>query len=63
MKQARQSESESLFGEIIFLAVGGAPLKLAKNIFSSIITKLSGPVGIGLIRMYTKFEGEKLIRS
>jgi len=41
---------------------GGAPLEMAKNI-SPIITKLSGPVDIGLIRMYTKFEGEKMIRN
>ena len=31
--------------------------------FSLIITKLSGLVDTALIRMYTKFEGEKLIRN
>jgi hypothetical protein len=36
---------------------------MAKNIFSPIITKLSGLVDIGLIRMSTKSEGEKLIGS
>lgn len=32
---------------------------MATNIFSPIITKLSGPVDKGLIRMYTKIERQK----
>ena len=47
---------------VIVLHLGGAPLKMAKNIFP-IVTKLAGLVDIGLMRMYTKFEGGKLIRS
>jgi len=39
------------------------PLKMAKNIFGSIITKLSGLVDIGLIRVHTKFERKIMIRS
>jgi hypothetical protein len=46
-----------------FPKLGGPPLKMAKNIFSPIITKLSGLVNIGLNRMYTKFDGENLIRN
>jgi hypothetical protein len=45
------------------LSIGGTPLKMAKNFFPPINTKLSVLVDIRLIRMYTKFEGEKLIRS
>ena len=42
---------------------GGAPVKMAKNIFPSIITKLTRLVDIGLIRIYTKFERENMFRS
>jgi hypothetical protein len=42
--------------------IRGAPLKMAKNICSPIITKLSGLVDIGQFRMYTKFE-KKMNRS
>ena len=42
--------------------LGGLPLKMAKKI-SPIITKLSELVDLGLNRVYTKFEREKMSRS
>jgi hypothetical protein len=42
----------------LVLTKGGAPLKRSKK-YPSTITKLSGHVDIGLIRMYAKFERER----
>jgi hypothetical protein len=43
--------------------IRGSTTHNGQKCFSPIITELSGLVDIGLIRMYTKFEGEKLNRS
>ena len=47
----------------IKMKLGGELLKMAKHISSPIITKPTGLIGIGLIKMYTMFERKRMIRS
>ena len=50
-----------IIARVFEMYVGGTSAQLHTNLFSVIFTKLTGLVDIGLIRMYTKFEREKIM--